>query len=795
MSQLSPEGRSVAPSPSRPSAHSGAVPAASQGSLRVSARPGGPRTSSAIVGLEVERGPVFSMLGGAELATGTDGDRVVDLFLRGGELAGILAGALRRGAWLDAYLSAAGLQQLVDDRAPASQAFLRRTARHLLKGSRPLVHAGGQALSRVDGVLTAASARTTGGSHLVALSEHLAVLLDELAPLVLGGAPSGAGLSQAAVSTRLAVLAADVEAVAPVLGGDVIRLPSCFHSFDQHPADMAALVRRFVERWPDRSIPVAVAGIRTSGGYLAPLCAAALRELGFEHAESLSLRPGSAMSGAVVERLRGVVGRGGLVLLVDDPPITGRSYREAIDQLARVSGVARSSVVVLLASFSEDEEPPAGLAGLASVVLPYSEWDIVRRLGMPSATDSLSGLLPPGARLSRVEAIAPALPPRRGHARALLAMDWQDGSGWHRRELVAEGTGLGFFGRQAVEVARRAPTLFPEILGLADGVLFRELLPEELSWAARPVVLADAEPVARHLADRHAALRRPDDPTVSFAGRQAAREVAAREIARTLGPLAEPLGPFLAGAAVRRILDTSVPTLIDGDVARENWFFAPGQPPRKASFAEGPFGHHDLASYDPVFDLAGTAVAARDLAFEDALRERYAGLTGLVAEPARWMLLELVHLWNERRLGRIDDATYRRGRSLGAVKLFASLYLGDLDPPTGPYCAFDLDGVLEGSAPGYPAMSEASALALRAVRAHGFRVLLASGRASGELQQRCALLGLDGAVSEYGAVAYDAVVGVSFGLLSEGARRASERLRKLALDSTELTVDHAYTEV
>ena len=85
----------------------------------------------------------------------------------------------------------------------------------------------------------------------------------------------------------------------------------------------------------------------------------------------------------------------------------------------------------------------------------------------------------------------------------------------------------------------------------------------------------------------------------------------------------------------------------------------------------------------------------------------------------------------------------------------------------GPWCVLDVDGVLETSLSGFPVSTPAGMLALRALRAHGYRVLLATGRSLPEVRDRCRAYGLSGGVAEYGAVAYDAATGRSAGLVAE----------------------------
>jgi hypothetical protein len=79
----------------------------------------------------------------------------------------------------------------------------------------------------------------------------------------------------------------------------VLRLPACFRDFDQWPEDLARQVERLIERWADRNRPLLVTGVRTSGSYLAPLVAAALRARGRGDAHVLTLRPAGAARGGM----------------------------------------------------------------------------------------------------------------------------------------------------------------------------------------------------------------------------------------------------------------------------------------------------------------------------------------------------------------------------------------------------------------------------------------------------------------------------------------------------------------
>jgi GT2 family glycosyltransferase/hydroxymethylpyrimidine pyrophosphatase-like HAD family hydrolase len=126
-----------------------------------------------------------------------------------------------------------------------------------------------------------------------------------------------------------------------------------------------------------------------------------------------------------------------------------------------------------------------------------------------------------------------------------------------------------------------------------------------------------------------------------------------------------------------------------------------------------------------------------------------------VGEDQR-LLHKLANTWvmidSERAVQ--SEAHRIAGRAL--QRYIASVLLDDLPVvETGPIVALDLDGVLDIEALGFPGTTAAGGMALRALRAHGYRVLLATGRSIADVKDRCQAYGLSGGVAEYGTVIYD----------------------------------------
>ena len=284
---------------------------------------------------------------------------VTNLYLTLPQLARLLSVELAHESSLDAYLLAAGMCQLVDDYLAPDVLSLRRVAAVLAKHGgapghalAPLVKGCADGL---DGVAGVGPAR-----HGVRrLQGVLALGLEQLAERIV--APAAPARSLAELSRACERLGAPGARLPRALREDVVRLPACFRSFDQHPDDLQALAHRFAVAYPDRRQPIALLGVRTSGSYIAPLLGAYLRGEGFDEVVVRTLRPGRRQGRADRAALRALARRGGMAVLCDDPPVSGSSLAAVAADLERV-GVAPARIVIALALFDESSELPPALS-------------------------------------------------------------------------------------------------------------------------------------------------------------------------------------------------------------------------------------------------------------------------------------------------------------------------------------------------------------------------------------------------------------------------------------------------
>ena len=666
-------------------------------------------------------------------------------------LASLLAEAAGQDAWLDAYLVAAGINQIAEDYLQGSPYPLDEAAALLGKTGSRYARLAGRAAAAGGWVARRLAARTAGLRRTLAWQRHVAGLVDDLADAAIVGA-----VPHPALRRRCAEVADQVESLPAGLRGTIVRLPASFHDFDQRPEDLARLVARFIERWPERARPLAVVGVRTSGSYLAPLIAAMLRARGYRQAAALTLRPGRALLTHERALVRGVARGDGRVLVTDDPPVTGASLARAAAQLEGV-GVPPAAVVLLLALESESGRLPPPLAGYASVVIGPQEWNVHARLTPETVARELAALLGDEFEVEAVDPL-PVTGRRRGHRRALFRLRGYDAGEGAARELdvLVSGVGVGYLGAHGLEVARRLSAFSPRVLGLRDGLLYREWLPAERCMAAPgsdgDVLAAGA---AAYVAARRRALDGTRDASLAMRGQRAVWETAGLILAGGFFRLAPVARVTLVDRAARRLLRVADPSVIDGSMTPEDWF-APieaDRPPVKVGLSDRSYWRLGLACFDARFDLAGVGAFAPDGALAERVRKAWWRQTGEEVDSERWLLYELAHLWGRRQARPEQEAEVRQASARAVQRYFAGAFLADVKrTATGALCALDIDGVLETDHLGFPSPTRASATALRALIAHGYRPVPVTGRGLEEVRDRCRSYGLAGGVAEYGSV-------------------------------------------
>ena len=661
-----------------------------------------------------------------------------DLNLRYREIRSLAQAETEAGHWLDAFLLVAAMGQVLEDEFHRSRGAFDRLAE--VVANRWLGRMAKVAAAGIR-ILHRARAHRLGTRR----NEMIALSVDLAAAYLQGDVPP----PMAQMLRRRVRDAAGLVPGAPALDERVMRPPSCFRSFDQHPQDVVALVAEF-GRTADPVLPVLVIGVRTSGSYLGALAVGALRNAGFTQVDFITVRPGEHLDRSQ-RRAVAAVGRGGSVLVLDDPPVSG-------DAIARVASEARRAcrdgvdVILLLASDRPDGRLPIPLDPYRRHVVRQHEWELRRRLAGSSVRAQLHQLLGDGESLVDVVDVPSetASNSARDHAsrrfRATLRSAPADDV---PVVVIAQCVGLGFFGRHAVETARVLGGRVPRILGFVDGVLYQIVQTPAFAQPNRSP--GRAEEIGEYSAARQLALPATDDRSRAIKGHQAVWEVAAELVGRACGRLDVALRLPVINRVVRSILEIPTASVIDGRMTGDVWFDTPDGL-CKADFSEGACSNRDLACYDAAFDVASSFGPAPDRDELAVARRTFERLVGLDVAASRWLLLRLVHAWDQRRSGILDEMAWEADVS-SALADFVGEVLIDVPraSPTGPWVGIDLDGVLETGLLGGSAPGMAGAIALRSLTAHGYRAVPVTGRGATEVANRIAAWGLVGGVVEYGA--------------------------------------------
>ncbi len=770
-----------------------------------------------------------------------------DLLLDFDELRGRLA-ALTEVApggerwWLDIFLLASGLEQILEDYVHGGGADLAKAA--ALLGNRA------NAAARTAAAVAARGsdlrfhlrwARRRGA--LGGVRGDLRTVSDGAAEMVVAASP--AGLPADLLARIRALAAADLPV--PLLRG-VLKLPTSFRSLDQRPGDCGRLAALFAAGRPDRERAILVVGVRTSGSYLAPLCAAHLRGIGYQRVTVMTIRPGRPPLPEDVAGLRAAAEAGALCLLCDDPPKTGRALALAAREMQSM-GFDRAAIILGVALFGAGSTLPQRLRQYETYALPWERWSIHDQLDPAAVEAALRPVF--AAREETIKSVERlALPmaadPRSGamsrrHVRALYRLKTAQRRRTLDRLVYVKGTGTGWLGDHSGEVAAALSEFVPEVYAARDGLMYRRWLPDQwrvsLSEPETCERLLDTVPA--YVLARSTALAVREDVSVRLGPDGPLWKLTSDFLGRGFGRAGIAARPVTMRAA-RYLLRTDRPSVVDASMGVTQWFAAPDTGRvLKVDFDERAFANQDSAidqvfCYDALFDLAAAAADLDSLVaiegtenLAESLRRRYARIAGAEVDAERWLLYQLLHLDNFRRyLAEIVSETggpaapttsaetaplapgmtvaelaamsagAERALARSHQRYFSETFLSALEPSLdGPVWAIDIDGVLETRELGHPALTPAGAIALRALLAHGFRPVLVTGRSLAEVRERCSNYRLPGGVAEYGAIAYDHSSDQAVHLAGEEARSRMDAVRAALAVELRVVLDPAYSVV
>lgn len=629
--------------------------------------------------------------------------------------------------------------------------------------------------------------------------------LDEFAEAIV--AEASPGVSQAWESAAGLLALAQVRL--PVdLATRRAKIPAAFRSQDLAHFDVLALAAKFAARFSDRSRPVLVLGCRTAGSYFAPLVRAYLKNAGYQDVDSVTMRPKQGATPKEAAKLARISAKSGLVAIIDEPVNTGATIIRLLEVLQQ-AGIHSGRVVALLPLHPtrRDWARQSGeLAAARVAVIPLDPEESykVRLLGGEAGPAVIrtyfqhNGLTVQSISEEQcLNAALDGLSEQKFHSRLKRVYEVQavgkDGRS-QIRYVLAKSVGWGWLSYHAFLAGDRLRRFVPPVLGLRDGILYTEWLPQ------RGAAVDGALPVsaaAEYIAARTRVVRLTEDPAPALA--HTGQHKGLEELA---GLLSRAHGSKMASVLRRpRILasladmTSPLPTLVDGKMRPLEWV-ADGGSFVKADFEQHGQGKTELSVADPAYDIAETSLHWQlTPAEESQLVSRYMELSGDSTIRKRLFPFKLLAgSWAmDRALDNLKDPRLARRHAefnKRYVEAFDFLtehtagYCGELCVQPDllswkpPVVVADVDGVLDKQIFGFPSTTAAGILALSLLHAHGFTLVLNTARSLAQIKRYAEVYGCVGGIAEYGSVAWDRLSGQERVLVSEIALAEVEQVRR-----------------
>jgi hydroxymethylpyrimidine pyrophosphatase-like HAD family hydrolase len=632
--------------------------------------------------------------------------------------------------------------------------------------------------------------------------------LDGFLRLFAAGAPS----DPRAFSESAAGLAPMLQSFPRTLESRRVRIPAAFRTQDLSHFDILALTDKLASAYSDRRLPVIAVGLRTAGSYFAPLVRARLAHNGYVDTSWVTIRPKRGLADWERAALADVARRGGIAAIVDEAPNTGSTVAKAVG-LVRSCGFdpGRQALLVPIHPTMRDwAHGPATvpLRGVRVLTLEPGEWHKSRSLAPEVVEPHLASYFNAcgytrariihSSMASEFNAELQHSSEEKFHTRLKRVYEVQVLDPRQRPEtrfVIAKSVGWGWLGYQAFMVAQRLERFIPPVLGLRDGVLYSEWLPD--AGAADDI---GRDGIVRALAGYTAArvkrLTLDRDPSTDLvrADQHKGSAVLAEALSGAYGWKA---AARLQQPRIRRNLtrhSCSHPCLIDAKMRPQEWLVR-GSDLIKTDFEHHGFGKTELNVTDPAYDLAD-AILHFGLSpdEEGALIRQYVRLSGDVRVHTRLFLHKLLAgLWAiHGALDNLADARLAlRHWDFNEQYLNARTFLtihtmrrcaSACDRPRAiawrsPLVVLDIDGVLDKQIFGYASTTAAGIEAVSTLHRHGVAVALNTARTLVEVQEYCAAYGFVGGVAEYGGVVWDAITRRERSLVGDESLAQMDRVK------------------
>ena len=589
-----------------------------------------------------------------------------------------------------------------------------------------------------------------------------------------------------------------------------LGIPSPFTRLDLTHEDVIALGELIAARCPDQSQPIVLVGLRTSGSYFCPLIRAVLLAKGYQSVSTATLEPSKGLDRVERRTLTRCAVNRCLAIVVDDPPHSGSAIISAFDVLQK-EGFALSNIKAAVPIHPAKRNWYAPLPPDHFICLPPESWHkqiLIRSdaietrireyyLGQGFAEADLvkswrADQINSGFQVNSADG-------RSDKLKRVFEINLKTTSGKsEQRFVLVKSVGSGWLGYGAFLSGHRLAGFVPMLLGLRDGLLYMEWLPQPnqltSKQGSREGIIAM---IAAYCATRQNTLGLNPATTQSMDLKRQNNGIRLLEkaLSRAYGaPLAS---SFIRTAIGKRLrtLPNDIPVLIDGNMAPWELVASSGK------FLKTDYEHHGLGKAaanvtDVAFDL-GSAILNFSLTKQEerTLLERYIEFSQDHGIGERLFLYKLMAgLWSmnqaqEQIHGHANNAARQQEnhrRFLEAWHFLTVECARHTGLPArqalvprwqGPVVFLDVDGVIDRRIFGFPTTSAAGVTALSHLNRNGFSVALNTARSVSEVKEYCDAYGLVGGSAEYGSYIWDAVSGKGRVAIDPTAAQQLEKLR------------------
>ena len=367
------------------------------------------------------------------------------------------------------------------------------------------------------------------------------------------------------------------------------------------------------------------------------------------------------------------------------------------------------------------------------------------------------------------------------------------------RYVLAKSVGWGWLGYHAFLAGHRLAGFVPPILGLRDGILYME-------WIPQPSLAQDEVDERERLIETSASYVAARVHCLSLGASQVSGKslqqhqngyrLLQRALSKAYGRIVTDtlMWPRLA----RRLSQQPcpLPTLIDGKMGRSEWIVAP-HGLLKTDYEHHGMGKAQLNVMDPAYDVAETILSlALSPEEERSLIRRYVEMSGDTGLEQRLFMNKLLAglwamdsaqacLFGKPQAANRQQEFHRQFMSAwNFLTVHTARFCGACCRPSqdvqwrSPLVALDIDGVLDRRLFGFPCTTVAGIKALSLLGAHGFSVALNTARSVAEVKDYCQAYSLAGGVAEHGGYIWDAVTQRGQVLVSPEAMHQLDELKR-----------------